>query len=125
MLVKNSNILIATNLLRTINTTKCSIKLAFKVQAIIDNVNVLIKTIETLKADITENFVERDENGEKKFADPEKKYYTLTAEGTQRLNELMNLESSLSVDVFTLDELDSLGITITPAELSYIRWLIK
>ena len=125
MKIKNNDLIVATSFLNLINNADHGIRFAFKVSTIINRVNKAVELIDNMKKKILETGTLKDEKGETVFVDKEQKYLRLTDEGSTQLTELMECESELEFEQFTMDELEKNNVTIKPAEIPFVSWLIK
>lgn len=125
MRIKNSDLLNSVEFLSKINSDDQEISFAFKVSTIINRVNTAIKPLNTLRAKIVEESTVKDADGKPVFLDPGHKYISLTEEGGKKLAELMELETEIECDTFSVLELKEAGIKIKPAHITSLKWLIK
>ena len=117
--------MVTTGFLSRINNADHGIRFAFKVSMIINRVNKTVELIDSMKKKILETGTLKDEAGNIIFVDKEQKYLRLTDDGSAKLTELMECESELELEQFTMDELEKNNVTIKPAEIPFISWLIK
>lgn len=123
--VKNAHFAGTSQLLGRINSLDLDIPLAFHVNTVISRVNECIKIVEELRKKIVDAHTEKNEKGEPIFVDSSKQYIKLTEEGGEKMGELMDLESTVEIEQFTMDQLGRAGIKIKPAEVESVRWMIK
>ncbi len=125
MKVKNSNLLAATSWLRKINSQDQSIRFAFHVNTVINRVNAAIKVTEEMRQKIVKEHPLKDEKGEIAYTDETKQYIRLSEEGSKKLTELLDLETEIEFEQFSIDQLDANKVTIKPGEIEFLGWLIK
>jgi predicted transcriptional regulator len=123
--VKNANFMATSNFLSRINGEDHEIPFAFHVSTIINRVNAATKIIEELRKKIMDTEVKKDAEGNTIFFDDKKQYVQLTDKGGSDMDALMKLESDVDVEQFTMEELKAAGVKIKPAEVEFVRWLIK
>lgn len=125
MKIKNNDLMVATQFLGRINSEDHGIRFAFKTSTIINRVNTATEIVEKLRKEIVEKHTAKNETGEPILLGDKKQYVQLTQEGSKQLEELFNLESELEFEQYTMDELEANAIKIKPAEIPYLKWLIK
>jgi hypothetical protein len=125
MKIKNNDLMVATQFLGRINSEDHGIRFAFKTSTIINRVNEKIEIVEKLRKGIVEKHTAKNEAGEPILLGDKKQYVQLTPDGTQKLGELFELESDLDIEQYTMDELEANAIKIKPAEIPFLKWLIK
>ena len=125
MKIKNNDLMVATKFLSRINNEDHGIRFAFKTNTIISSVNKAVEIIEKLRKDIAEKHAAKNDAGEPILLGDMKQYVQLTKEGTQKLEDLLALESDIDIEQYTMDELEANAIKIKPVEIPYLKWLIK
>lgn len=125
MRIKNSDLLASVEFLSKINSDDQEISFAFKVSTIINRVDAAIKPLNDLRQKIVNESTIKDAEGKPVFLDPGHKYISLTEEGGKKLNELMELETTVECETFSVAELKEAGVKVKPAQLASLKWLIK
>jgi undecaprenyl pyrophosphate synthase len=125
MKVKNNAIYESSNFLKRLNTTRCRIKLTYKIKKFVDIIEKELRLIEKVRHEIIYNHQELDKDGNRLFADKNKRLVLLTKEGEKQLEELLNIETDIDFEQFTLDELDAANAEASATELENLRWMIK
>lgn len=125
MKIKNNDLVVAIQFLSRINSEDHGIRFAFKTSTIFNRVSPAVEIIEKLRKEIVEKHTAKNEAGEPILLGDKKQYVQLTKEGTQKLEDLLALESDIDIEQYTMDELEANAIKIKPVEIPYLKWLIK
>lgn len=125
MKVKNGHIITSTQFLKKINCEERSIKFAFHVSTIINRVTAAVKVIDEIRQKIINSAQDKDKDGNLMYYDDKKQYVKLTEDGNKQLDELMELESEIEIEQFSLEQLEAVGIKVQPMNVDAIKWMIK